>query len=95
MVARKTIEVWDVGDILQHHILNAKTDEARHVLCNALEAVLHLTNNYKGFSHFDGNGDWTSQEIWPGEVNYWRRYYYGNPRNTPSPLGRSHAENQQ
>lgn len=50
---QKTVQVYDLVNIFNKKIETAKSTEERLTLCSALEGILHMTGNYRGFQYLD------------------------------------------
>jgi hypothetical protein len=80
MAGRKTVDVITIVSELQKALDRAKIDEERRAFCYAIERILHMSDNYRGFQHFDEKGEWTAEDCMVGEGNYYRRRYYNGRR---------------
>jgi hypothetical protein len=67
MTARKTVEVADIQEFVNHNLQRDNlSEEAKAGMCSLLEKVLHDTGNYRGFM-YDGG--------YKGTETYKRMYY--------------------
>jgi hypothetical protein len=55
MTARKTVEVADIQEFVNHNLQRDNlSEEAKAGMCSLLEKVLHDTGNYRGFMYDGG-----------------------------------------
>jgi hypothetical protein len=78
-MARKTVEVQGLKELTNRHLAlrddKVSTPASRQAVSSILEAVLHQTDNYKGFKYRLSEWDVEAQELREGYDDTRREYY--------------------